>query len=321
MDKTTFNREILTLLSPNIKELLRELPLSLIRGLEEIRIGVAKPIFLVSQGRETIPGEKENPYLTTREDVNKVLQIISKSSLYAFEEELRHGYITVPGGHRFGLTGKAVLEKGMVRRLTSISSLNVRVAREVKGCASPLFPYLLDKRQGKLHHTLIISGPKKGKTTLLRDAVRIISSGCLNMTPKRVGVVDERSEIAGSYEGVPQLDVGLRTDVLDACPKAEGIMMMIRAMGPEVIVTDEIGREEDVYALHEALNAGVVVIASAHAGSFMELKRRRILARLLSEKIFERIIVLSDRKGIGTIEQVLDAEGRSLKREERFNVR
>ncbi len=321
MEKTTFTRDILPLLSPNIRNCLSGLSQPIIKELEEIRIGVGRPVFLCWQNKEKIIGEGDSLYKVTVGDITKTLQIISKSSLYAFEEELKQGYITVPGGHRVGLTGRAVLEGGNVKRLTFISALNVRIARQIIGAASSVFPYLINRRQNKFYHTLLISGPKKGKTTLLRDIVRLISSGNSLMPPKRVGVVDERSEIASSFQGIHQLDVGLRTEVLDACPKAEGIMMMIRAMSPDVIVTDEIGREEDVYALHEAINAGVVVITSAHAGSFAELQNRPVLARLLREKFFERIVLLGSSRGVGTIEEIFDATGRSVKREGWLHVR
>ena len=316
MKSETYAREILPLFPENLRAHLAK-ELNSTRGVEEIRLGVGKPIFLYCGGVERVvaEGPKQEPYLANREDIAKVLQTVSRYSLYAFEEELRHGYITVPGGHRVGLTGKAVLEGGRVKRICSISSLNIRIARQILGAANPLLPSLFEGKSRRLYHTLIISPPKKGKTTLLRDIARNLSYGSSLIKPLRVGIVDERSELSGCFQGVPQLDVGLRTDVLDACPKAEGMMMLIRAMGPDVIITDEIGREEDVFALREALNAGVVVISSAHARSFTELKGRPVFKKILAEKFFQRFVVLGSSRGTGTVEMILDENGNSLKQE------
>ena len=133
-----------------------------------------------------------------------------------------------------------------------------------------------DRRNGRVYHTLVISPPQAGKTTLLRDLARLISEGAgiLGQAGKKVGIVDERSEIAGCFQGVPQLDIGTRTDVLDACPKAEGIMLMLRSLSPQVIVTDELGRAEDVQAIAEAVSAGVSVITSVHGSSLEEICQR-----------------------------------------------
>lgn len=172
------------------------------------------------------------------------------------EEELRKGFITIPGGHRIGLAGRTVLSGGGVEHLRDITGFNVRIAREVPGIADGVLPYLLDKGRQRMMHTLILSPPQHGKTTLLRDLARQISLGELGKREGirpglKVGIVDERSEIAGSRRGVPAFDVGPRTDVLDGCPKAEGMMMMIRSLSPDVLIADEIGRPEDAEAVTE----------------------------------------------------------------------
>jgi stage III sporulation protein AA len=262
--------------------------------------GGATPLPLLCGKEKMVLAEGSNrPYLVSREDVSRIVQIISKFSLYAFEDELKHGYITIPGGHRVGLTGRAILEGGRVRRLCSISSINIRVARQVLDAArSRCFPFWWKRGQNAPATPSSSLRPREGKTTLLRDMARTLSSGSsLALPPLRVGIVDERSELCGCFQGVPQLDVGPRTDVLDACPKAEGMMMLIRAMGPQVIITDEIGREEDVFALREALNAGVVVVTSAHAGSFADLKGRPVFQRILAEGFFQRFVFLGTSRG------------------------
>jgi stage III sporulation protein AA len=163
-------------------------------------------------------------------------------------------------------------------------------------------------------HTMIIGPPQTGKTTLLRDIARIISSGDDNgkFQASKVGIVDERSEIAGCVAGVPQMTFGPRLDVMDACPKAEGMMMMIRSMSPEVLIVDEIGRSEDANAIMEAVNAGIKLIMTTHGESLDEIKKRPILKTILNEQIFQRFIVLSRSQGPGTITCVLDNEGKRL---------
>jgi stage III sporulation protein AA len=309
-------KEIFPLLPGELRKILGAENKSVQETVEEIRLVVNQPLYIYYGGKEKmVPGDgSQKPYLVSREDVSRIVQIISKFSLYAFEDELKHGYITIPGGHRVGLTGRTVLEGGRVRRLCSISSINIRVARQVLDAAKPLLPYLVERGRKNLCHTLIVSAPRRGKTTLLRDMARTLSSGSSLLPPLRVGIVDERSELCGCYQGVPQLDVGPRTDVLDACPKAEGMMMLIRAMGPEVIITDEIGREEDVFALREALNAGVVVVTSAHAGSFADLQGRPVFQRILAEGFFQRFVFLGTSRGIGTVETILDRGGKPIHR-------
>ena len=174
----------------------------------------------------------------------------------------RQGYITLPGGHRAGLTGQGVLEKGYIRTLKNISSINLRLARAVYGAGDDFLPYMVEN--GSLCHTLLASPPRAGKTTVLRDLVRQFADGTTRLPPYNVAIADERSEIAGCVNGCPQLPVGHRTDVLDHCPKAEGMMLLIRSMSPQVLVTDEIGRPEDSLALEEALHAGIKAVSYTH---------------------------------------------------------
>jgi stage III sporulation protein AA len=173
-------------------------------------------------------------------------------------------------------------------------------------------PYVI--KNNKIHHTLIISPPQCGKTTLLRDIIRQLSDGVesLRFSGVNVGLVDERSEIAGAFQGLPQFNIGIRTDVLDACPKAQGMIMLIRAMSPRIVATDEIGKPEDIDALNQALQAGVTVITTVHGNSFEEIEQQHVLNELLSSKFFERLIILSRSKGVGTLEAVYD--GKSFER-------
>ncbi|MGI6537392.1 MAG: stage III sporulation protein AA [Caldicoprobacterales bacterium] len=309
----SWQQPILESLPQNIQEIIKRIPLSVRRDLEEIRIRENRPLMIYSQGKDyfvckdgSINSHMEQAYIITKNDTRNILQLISDYSIYAFEEELRNGYLTLQGGHRVGIAGKIVLDKGSIRTMKHIRSFNIRISKEIIGAADKIIPYLISDK--KLCHTLILSPPQMGKTTILRDIARKISDGFPGFTGVKVGIVDERSEIAGCWQGLPQRNVGVRTDVLDSCPKAAGIMMMIRSMSPNVIITDEIGRMEDVDAILESLNAGIKVITSAHASDLQDAKRRPFLLRLLNSHVFDRIAVLSNSRGIGTLEQVYEGK-------------
>ena len=214
--------------------------------LQEIRLRTGKPLTVLYRGKEKLLTKVE------QEDIRETLEYISNYSLYAYENEMRQGFITIEGGHRVGMAGKVVMEEGKIKNLKYISSINVRVAHEVKGCADRLFPYITKERQ--ICHTLIISPPRCGKTTLLRDMIRQISDGNRWVKGVPVGVVDERSELGACYMGRAQNDLGIRTDILDCCPKADGMLMLIRSMAPQVIAVDEIGAREEICAIEYALS-------------------------------------------------------------------
>ncbi|GGF76959.1 stage III sporulation protein AA [Paenibacillus albidus] len=313
----------LQLFPEKVRALLKRLPLPLLGLVEEIRIREGRPLeinysgkyhFLSGNGTLTQhPGEAYKP---DRDESHRLLDLISNHSLYTMEEELRKGFITIPGGHRIGLAGRTVLSAGGVEHLRDITGFNVRIAREVPGVADGVLPYLLDKGRQRIMHTLILSPPQHGKTTLLRDLARQISAGGHSQREgfrqgMKVGIVDERSEIAGSRRGIPAFDVGPRTDILDGCPKAEGMMMMIRSLSPDVLIADEIGRMEDADAVTEALHAGISVVASAHGKEVAELVSRPGLGSLLEHKLFERYVILH-RSEAGLSFRILDSQRRGL---------
>lgn len=313
---------VMTILPQNIRKILDGLPPGMLGEAEELRLREGRPLELVLQGRHVyisargeVVEDFHEGYRPDRMDCHQLLDLLTNHSVYTLEEELRRGYITVRGGHRVGISGKAVLDKGSVKQLRDISSFNIRIAREIKDAAKPILPKLLDPPAGTIHHTLVISLPGQGKTTLIRDLSRLISGGEWNSVsgmPRglKVGIVDERSEIAAVVKGVPSFDVGPRTDILDGCPKAEGMMMMIRSMSPDVLVVDEIGRPEDASAIHEALRAGIRVIATAHGQSFEDIRGRPMLKELMQDQVFSRYVVLGRTYGIGRVYRIYDGDGR-----------
>ncbi|NMO96872.1 stage III sporulation protein AA [Paenibacillus lemnae] len=317
------NKRLLELFPDHLKSLLLRVPGPILERLEEIRIREGRPLeinyggqfqFLKPCGGFTcVP---DDAYKPAREDTLRLLDMISNHSLYTLEEELRKGFITIAGGHRVGLTGRTVLSGGKVEHLRDISGFNLRIAREVRGAADKLLPFLMDYKRKRVLHTLILSPPQHGKTTMLRDLARLISQGEPGSSSQscrglKVGIIDERSEIAGCIQGVPSFEVGPRTDILDGCPKAEGMMMMIRSMSPDVLIVDEIGRSEDAEAVYEALHAGISVIATAHGASLQDIKERQGLDMLIEKRMFERYAVLS-RSSEGSLFRLHDGSHRTL---------
>lgn len=304
-----YKETIISIMPRPMKELFIKLGDSYYERLQEIRLRIGQPLLLVIKGEEYGLGEEGicttlRSYRVGAEDLTSVLKCISGFSLYALEEELKQGFITLEGGHRVGLVGKAVLENNTLKTLKYISGMNIRIAHEVIGCSQKVMPYILGR--DKVYHTLIISPPQCGKTTLLRDMIRNLSDGFSGYGPYTVGVVDERSEIAACYQGVPQNNVGKRTDVLDGCPKAIGMRMLLRSMSPDIVAVDEIGKAEDCTALLEMLSAGITIIATVHGKDLSDCEKRPILKELLQEGLFERIIILSSRQGPCTIEKILE---------------
>ncbi len=271
--------------------------------IQEIRLRTGFPLCIGYLGGGALLPE----VMVSGEDVEKTLSLITDCSYHALEEEFRGGYITIPGGHRVGLSGQMMAHSNGQHRFRYVSGFCFRIAKEVKGLAEKVMPGLLLPQKG-IASTLIVSPPGSGKTTLLRDLCRVLGEGfsACGVPPVHVGIVDERSEIAGCYGGVPQLDVGPRADILDRCPKAKGINMLLRSMNPEVIVTDELGGEEDAKAVAMALSGGVRVLASCHGKDLSDVRNKPYSAWLVSKGYFEKVVVLSKRRGPGTVEHVGD---------------
>lgn len=308
--------EFIKIFSANIRNILQKVNIGL-DGLQEIRLRAEKPLLLTVGGREyfvTAAGEfteeSSQGWKVTKKEIAETMEYVANYSLYAYEDEVRQGFLTVSGGHRVGIAGKTVIDRGRVRSIKHISFLNVRVSHEVKGCADVVMPWIV--KEDEICHTLVISPPGCGKTTLLRDMIRQISDGGFHCRGRTVGVVDERSEIGGAYLGIPQNDLGIRTDLLDCCPKAEGMMLLIRSMAPKVIAVDEIGGEEDIRAIEAAVNCGCRILATVHGNGMEDIRKKPLLCRLTERKVFDRYVILHNPGEAGTVKQILGGDGRIL---------
>lgn len=301
-------------LCEELNKILIKIPSNYKEKAEEIRLRNGNPLTISCEGNDYFVSANGNlssniseAIIVKGEHIYSTFQLISNYSVYAYAEEIRKGYITIKGGHRVGIGGKIVYGSEGIETIKDISSLNIRIGREKIGISNYITPYLIDNNR-LFYNTLIISPPQCGKTTLLRDIIRNLSNGniLLNQKGFKISIVDERSEIAGVYMGIPQNDIGIRTDVLDGCLKSDGIMMAIRSMSPDIIAVDEIGGKKDVEAINEALRAGIKLIATVHGSSLKEIIEKKSMEELFKEKIFDRFIILDRSKGVGTIKELID---------------
>lgn len=271
--------------------------------IEEIRLRVNGPIMFYGKSGEIYTGEN---ILVKKEDIEEAMEYIFGYSMYAYENQIKEGFVTIRGGHRVGVAGKIVMDGDNIKNITNISSINIRISHEVYGAGEKLAPYIFEK---KISNVLIISPPMAGKTTLLRDLIRIGS----DTYKLKISVIDERGELGAVYMGEPCNNIGIRSDVFDNAPKDRGIMMSIRAMSPQIIAVDEIGQAADVKALLEAFNCGVKVFATIHGTGLEDISKKDRFSHIIKEGYFDRFIILSKNTD-GTREiQLCDKNGSVIK--------
>ena len=268
--------------------LLQENP-QIANELQEIRIRVDKPIILKLREKDLIL-----QYNILQTEILQIVERLCENSIYAYKNQICEGFITIKGGHRVGLTGSCVIENGKITNIKYISSLNIRIAREVKNCSTRILREIREIENKTIYNSIIVAPPGRGKTTILRDIIRRLSDGIeeINFRGKTCGVVDERGEIAAMYKGAPQNDVGIRTDIIENVSKNKGVHMLIRTMAPEIIACDEIGSKEDVEAIHYALYSGVKGIFTMHGKNVEDIKNNKQIYELIENREIQKIIFL-----------------------------
>lgn len=267
---------------------------------EELRLRVGHPLTVLLPEGEQFSTEELPHIIVSCADLEQMCDAVTGYSRYAAAETISRGYITAEGGFRIGICGTAVVRGKHNMNLKDISSAAIRIGRERRGVAEKIVSQLME--DGAFRGALIMSPPGLGKTTLLRDTIRILSDGTAAFPAQRVALVDERSEIALMHQGKPQMDVGCHTDVLDGCPKAVAIPMVLRAMNPQIIAMDEIGLAEDIRAIEMAANCGVQLLSTVHADSREELQRKPQFAALMKMGVFRKCVRIVMRDGLRTYE-------------------
>lgn len=275
--------------------------LNLNNSITEIRIRSKNKIIVICGKNEFVLDLIASPKI-----ILDILLNVSKMSIYAIQTDLNNGFVVIRGGHRIGVCGEVVYENGKIKNIKNICSLNIRVAHQIFGCADTVMPQIIVN--GIFQNTLIVSPPGCGKTTLLRDIIRLLSNGIktLGFSGKNVSLIDERGEIASCYEGVPTLDIGIRTDVMSNIDKSTGMSMVIRSMAPDIIATDEIGSSDDVLSIKAAILSGVKVIFTMHGDSLKSVLENTNVKELIDMNVFSKIILLSSGKIPGIVEKIYD---------------
>ena len=284
--------EILKYFPNNIYEVLLDFSdknKQILDRVQEIRIRAEKQIILRICNQDIIL-----QYIVTQSEILQIIERLCENSIYAYKNQICEGFITVKGGHRVGITGSCVVENGKIINIKYISSLNFRIARQILDCSNKILNQIIDIQNQTIFNTIIVAPPGRGKTTVLRDTIRRISNGIdeIKFRGKICGIIDERGEIAACFKGVPQNDVGIRTDVIENVSKYKGIHMLIRSMAPEIIACDEIGSREDIEAIQYALYSGVKGIFTMHGRSIEDIKNNKEVYRLVENSQIQKVVFL-----------------------------
>ncbi|MDR1674478.1 MAG: Flp pilus assembly complex ATPase component TadA [Oscillospiraceae bacterium] len=286
-------------LSADIKDAVLNMSAEHMKNTREIRLRLGRAVTVVTGEWERYLShdgrlhEYGTHFITAQQsDLEYSFKAICDSSIHSFAKELSQGWVTVAGGNRVGIAGTAVTKSDGLNTVKYVNALNFRIAHEVNGCAENVYNQFFAAEPVSM---LVIGKPGSGKTTFIRDLCRILSSR------KRISLIDERGELAACSYGVPQNDVGMKTDVFDGYSKADGIETAIRVMNPDFIICDEIGND-DVTALLGSINSGVKIIATAHAGSIGEIHKRKHIKRLLELGAFEYLYETESKKCTSLLE-------------------
>lgn len=290
-------------MSVNIEEILKYFPNNIyqnlynmfvenkriVEELQEIRLRTDRPIILKLRNHDII-----TQYIISQTEILQTVERLCENSIYAYKNQICEGFITVKGGHRVGIIGSCVIENGKIINIKYISSLNIRIAKEIINCSKRILPEIIDIENATIYNTILVSPPGKGKTTVIRDIIRNLSNGIedMNFKGKICGVVDERGEIAAMYKGIPQNDIGIRTDVIENVNKNIGIHILVRSMAPEIIACDEIGSKEDVEAIRYALYSGVKGIFTMHGSNIDDVKNNKQVYELVENKEIQKVVFL-----------------------------
>jgi len=316
MDKTAYIYDISKYFKHEHARTLENIDKHLLSDIEEIRIRAGRPTtihklsigyFLKNDG--TLSRAPENCLILNAEDIDDLVAAFCKHSVFAYDKEIKRGFITIEGGYRIGISGRGVYKSDEMYSLRNFSGINIRIPRELIGISKRLMPYIF--YNGVFLNTLIVSPPNQGKTTLLRDIARSLGGG-VECDRKKTVIIDERSEIAGIGSNFCGYKIGDWTDVLDGIEKSRAIFMALRSLSPEIVVMDEIGLEKDLDAVFELANSGVGLIASTHAFSPENLKNKLFFKRILNERIIKRYVFLSSTLGKGTVSGVYDENLNSI---------
>lgn len=300
MDKDILNARfdlLLEYLPDSLKDPLGSLDNEIKAAAQEIRLRAGRPLSVTVNGtqffikrRGTCMLPKNDCITVSSQDISDSFLNLCHNSVYSHNQELCKGYIMLKNGHRAGVCGTVSMHKDKIETVRDISSINIRIAKEVPSCADELIAHY------KGGGVLICGGPGTGKTTLLRDFARQLASGVMGKCLK-VAVIDSRGEIAAVSNGVPMTDLGSTTDIITGCPKGEGIEMALRTLYPEIIVFDELGDMNEVFAVEQSFHSGVAVIATAHAGELCDLYRRKQIKSLLNTGAIEQIVMCKNQNG------------------------